>query len=345
MYAPSSGDSPPSDKPASSSGNRLIDNHGRVITYLRLAITDRCNLRCSYCMPEEGVAAVSHGETLSYEELERLVRLFLEMGIDKLRITGGEPFVRRGCMDFLERLKNDLKVEQLVITTNGVETWRYLERLRALPISGINLSLDTLDRERFISITRRDRLDDVLKTLYGALEMNIRLKVNSVVSIETGDAEILELGRLAERNRLSMRFIEKMPFSGEKKTAHRVEYSLPDRLAKLFPGLRPHQPDQASTAREFMVPGFIGTVGVIEGSSRNFCSTCNRIRITPQGILKVCLYDNGVLDLKGLLRNGISDDELSDRIRGCLNKRFADGHQTESANCCGEQPSMASIGG
>ena len=135
MYAPSIRNSAPSNKPASSTGNRLIDNHGRVITYLRLAITDRCNLRCSYCMPEEGVAAVSHGETLSYEELERLVRLFLELGIDKLRITGGEPFVRRGCMDFLERLKNDLRVEQLVITTNGVETWRYLQRLKALPIS------------------------------------------------------------------------------------------------------------------------------------------------------------------------------------------------------------------
>ena len=175
--------------------------------------------------------------------------------------------------------------------------------------------------------------------------MNIRLKVNSVVSQETSDAEILELGRLAERNRLSMRFIEKMPFSGEKKTAPRVEYSLPDRLAKLFPGLSPRRPDQVSTAREFTVPGFVGTVGVIEGSSRNFCSTCNRIRITPQGILKVCLYDSGVLDLKGLLRNGISDEELSDRIRGCLNKRFADGHQTESANCSAEQPSMASIGG
>lgn len=345
MYAPTTGNSPPSDNPSSSKGNRLIDNHGRVITYLRLAITDRCNLRCSYCMPEEGVAAVSHEETLSYEELERLVRLFLEMGIGKLRITGGEPFVRRGCMDFLERLKNDLNVEQLVITTNGVETWRYLERLRALPISGINLSLDTLDRRRFISITRRDRLNDVLKTLFGALEMNIRLKVNSVVSSETSDTEILELGRLAEQNKLSMRFIEKMPFSGGKKAAQRVEYSLPDRLAKLFPGLSLRQPDQVSTAREYAVSGFVGTLGVIEGSSRNFCSTCNRIRITPQGILKVCLYDSGVLDLKDLIRNGITDEELSDRIRGCLNKRFADGHQTESANANTEQPSMASIGG
>lgn len=345
MYAPPTGNSSPSDTPVSRSGNHLIDNHGRVVTYLRLAITDRCNLRCSYCMPEEGVETVSHEETLSYEELERLVRLFLGMGIDKLRITGGEPFVRRGCMDFLERLKNDLAVQQLVITTNGVETWRYLSRLKALPISGINLSLDTLDEKRFRLITRRDRLDDVLKTLFGALEMGIRLKVNSVVSADTSDAEIFELGRLAEKNRLSLRFIEKMPFSGEKNKARPVQYCLPDRLAKIFPGLHVRQKDQVSTAREFDVPGFVGTLGVIEGSSRNFCSTCNRIRITPQGILKVCLYDNGVLDLKDLIRNKTSDDELREEIRGCLNKRFANGHETESANCRAEQPSMASIGG
>ena len=345
MYVPSTNTSPSMGKSLQKGENKLIDNHGRVINYLRLAITDRCNLRCSYCMPEEGVEAVAHEDTLSYEELERLVRLFLGMGIDKVRITGGEPFVRRGCIDFLERLKHELDVPHLVITTNGVETWRYLPRLKALPIEGINLSLDTLDEKRFLSITRRDRLGDVLKTLYGALDMDIRLKVNSVVSGQTSDAEILALGKLAEKNRLSMRFIEKMPFSGKKKQREQIEYSLPDRLAKIFPGLQPSQPEQVSTAREFRVPGFDDRLGVIEGSSRNFCSTCNRIRITPQGILKVCLYDSGVLDLKSLIRKGIPNEELSGRIRDCLNKRFGDGHQTESANTSSEQPSMASIGG
>jgi len=346
MYASSTDKTSAQDNSLQQGENTLIDNHGRVINYLRLAVTDRCNLRCSYCMPEEGVKTVAHEDTLSYEELERLVRLFLAMGIEKVRITGGEPFVRRGCMDFLERLKNELDVRQLVITTNGVETWRYLPRLKALPLAGINLSLDTLDEKRFLSITRRNRLGDVLKTLYGALDLGIRLKVNSVVSTDTSDAEIFELGRLAEKNRLSMRFIEKMPFSGKKQErVEQIEYSLPERLARLFPGLQPRRPEQVSTAKEYRVPGFVGTLGVIEGSSRNFCSTCNRIRITPQGILKVCLYDSGVLDLKGLIRKGISDDDLSSSIRGCLNRRFADGHQTESANTDSEQPSMASIGG
>ena len=340
MYAPSS---PPST--AGTDSPQLIDNHGRVITYLRLAITDRCNLRCSYCMPEQGVEPVSHGETLSYEELERLVRLFLEMGIEKIRITGGEPFVRRGCMDFLERLKFDLGVSTLVITTNGVETAPYLNRLKALPISGINLSLDTLDRERFKTITRRDRLANVLETLYGALQRGIPLKVNSVVSEHTSDAEISRLGELARDHDLSMRFIEKMPFSGEKMAERRIDYGLARRLADLFPGLVRGEAQNGSTAKEFRVPGFKGSLGIIEGSSRNFCSTCNRVRITPQGMLKVCLYDNGVLDLKKLIRQGMTDADLLGKIKACLNKRFADGHQTESANGSSEQPSMASIGG
>ncbi|MBT8346581.1 MAG: GTP 3',8-cyclase MoaA [Desulfofustis sp.] len=324
---------------------QLVDNQGRIITYLRLAITDRCNLRCSYCMPEDGVETVSHGETLSYEELERLARLFLEMGIEKIRITGGEPFVRRGCINFMERLKHDLGVTELVVTTNGVETARYLKRLKELPISGINLSLDTLDRKRFKTIARRDRLADVLQTLYGALELGIRLKVNSVVSEETSDAEIFQLGELARDNNLSMRFIEKMPFSGEKIVDRLIDYGLVDRLANLFPGLDQGQTDNGSTAKEFNIPGFKGSLGIIEGSSRKFCSTCNRVRITPQGILKVCLYDNGVLDLKELMRTGTNDEDLLKQIRSCLNRRFADGHQTESANGRAVQPSMASIGG
>ncbi len=325
---------------------RLTDNHGRQITYLRLAITDRCNLRCVYCMPEEGIEAVRHDETLSYEELGRLARLFLSMGIEKIRITGGEPFVRRGCIEFLERLKHEFGVRHLVVTTNGVETHQFLSRLQALPISGINLSLDTLDRERFRQLTRRDRLDDVLRTMSGALEHGIPLKVNSVVSGETSDEEILRLGRLAEANDLCLRFIEQMGFSGDHGPKARIDYHLEQRLARLFPGLRllSHQP--GTTAKLFMVPGFSGTLGIIEGHSRRFCSSCNRIRITPQGILKACLYDNGVLNLRELIRAGIDDGELEEQVRTCLNRRFANGVDTEQANHNSHtHPSMATIGG
>lgn len=342
MYASSSELSAPANN---TDVPRLIDNHGRHITYLRLAITDRCNLRCVYCMPEEGVHAVGHDETLSYEELERLVRVFLGMGIEKVRITGGEPFVRRGCMDFLERLKHEMGVEQLVVTTNGVETHKHLARLKALPVSGINLSLDTLDREQFNAVTRRDRLEDVLKTLYGALDHGILLKVNSVISVETPDEEILRLGRLAEHNDLSLRFIEKMEFSGKKRLKKRLDYHLEQRLEHLFPGMQAGTQKPGTTAKLFTVPGFTGTLGIIEGHSRNFCTSCNRIRITPQGILKACLYDNGVLDLLELIRSGVDDSELEGCIRGCLNKRFANGIDTEQANHSKTQTSMAMIGG
>jgi cyclic pyranopterin phosphate synthase len=137
----------------------LIDNHGREITYLRLAITDRCNLRCRYCMPKYGVSFIPHDDLNTYEELERLVSLFSRLGVKKLRITGGEPFVRKGCFEFIRRLKNRECVEQIFLTTNGVNTTQYLENLRELGISGINLSLDTLDRQRFREITRRDHID------------------------------------------------------------------------------------------------------------------------------------------------------------------------------------------
>lgn len=330
------------------SDDSLIDNFGRPITYLRLAITDRCNLRCSYCMPEQGVATISHDEMLSYEELERLVRLFLGMGVEKVRITGGEPFARRGCIEFLERLKQKLRVKELVVTTNGVETSRYLKRLNALPISGINLSLDTLDRQRFIEITRRDCLSQVLDTLYGALDQNIALKVNSVVTEETSDEDIRRLGLLVKDHDFSLRFIEKMPFSGVQEATAAIDYRLKQRLEALFPGLQERRLQETSTARLFTVPGFAGSLGIIEGSSRKFCSSCNKIRITPQGVLKACLYDSGVLDLKRLLRNGVADDDIVAQIRSCLKHRFADGHATQAANGSGapaDQPSMASIGG
>jgi GTP 3',8-cyclase len=321
----------------------LIDNHGRSITYLRLAITDRCNLRCRYCMPEQGVTPITHDQALSYEELERLVAIFLSMGITKVRVTGGEPFVRRGCIDFLERLKGRSGVKRLHVTTNGVETATHLPRLRQIGIDGINLSLDTLDRGRFQSITRRDRLDQVLATLHGALAYGIQLKINSVVDEDTSDAEIVALADLARSNKLSLRFIEKMPFSGSAFRA--ADQALVDRLRRLFPGLAEIRQAEISTARQFDLPGFCGSIGMIEGHSRHFCSTCNKLRVTPSGMLKTCLYDDGVLDLRELLRSGTSDATIAAAIRHCVGHRFADGHETEKSLGLHDEPSMATIGG
>lgn len=323
----------------------LIDNHGRPINYLRLAITDRCNLRCRYCMPEEGVASIKHDQALSYEELERLVRLFQGLGITKVRITGGEPFVRRGCYEFMKTLKQRVGIEQLYLTTNGVETYRYIERLKEIELSGINLSLDTLDRARFKELTRRDHIDKVLLTLNRSLEAGIPVKINSVVMEDTSDEDIINLVGLVRDQAISLRFIEQMPFSGSSEVHDRSQKSLRERLVTIFPELQEYNRGIASTALEFSLPGHSGTVGIIEGRSRKFCATCNKVRITPEGMLKACLYDDGVLDLRELLRKGVKDRELADSIRVCLNHRYADGHETAADNGREGEPSMASIGG
>ncbi len=173
--------SPPTNPPTFPEDGGLVDGRGRRITYLRLAITDRCNLRCRYCRPEDGVPSIPHKEILRFEELERLVAIFCSLGINKVRVTGGEPFARRGCLPFLKRLGKIDGVQKLHITTNGVKTSRYLNELSAMGIDGINLSLDTLDQKKFWKITRRDYLEAVLQTLHGALAWDIPLKINSVV--------------------------------------------------------------------------------------------------------------------------------------------------------------------
>jgi cyclic pyranopterin phosphate synthase len=323
----------------------LVDNHGRRITYLRLSITDRCNLRCHYCRPEQGVPFIPHNEILSFEELERLVAIFADLGISKIRVTGGEPFSRRGCMPFLERLRRIPGVERLHITTNGVKTAQFLDELAEIAIDSINLSLDTLDPERFKSISRRDYLDSVLETLDGIIARGLPLKINSVVLDDTTDQEIRGLAALAEQLPISLRFIERMPFSGRDHAATLEKSDLAARLRRIFPQLTECATDQPTTARLFTLPGYAGSLGIIQGYSRLFCPTCNKLRITPAGILKTCLYDNGTLDLKKLLRGGASDREISEAVINCAHQRFANGHEAERSARRTAEPSMAKIGG
>jgi cyclic pyranopterin phosphate synthase len=323
----------------------LLDNHGRRITYLRLSITDRCNLRCRYCRPEQGVPFIPHDEILSFEELERLVTIFCDLGVSKIRVTGGEPFSRRGCMPFLERLRKIRGVERLHITTNGVRTLQFLDDLAAISIDGINLSLDTLEPERFRTISRRDYLDAVLETLDGIIKRGIPLKINSVVLEDTTDAEIRRLAALPEKLPVSLRFIELMPFSGKRCSSALATGNLVRRLQNIFPDLTECATDQPTTARIFTLPGYTGSLGIIQGYSRLFCATCNKLRITPVGMLKTCLYDNGVLDLKKLLRGGADNQEIRKAVLACVRHRFANGHEAERASSRKAEPSMAKIGG
>lgn len=191
----------------------LYDNHGRPITYLRLSVTDRCNLRCVYCMPAHGIDVIPKDEILSFEEMERLLHLVCAMGITKVRITGGEPFVRRDLIKFLWQIHHLPK--ELHITTNGLWSAQYVPELKAMGIKGVNLSLDTLDRERFQRITRRDELHKVMETFYALLNAEIPIKLNAVVMNGMNDVDIVPLAELTKDYAIDVRFIEEMPFNGE----------------------------------------------------------------------------------------------------------------------------------
>lgn len=328
-----------------SAATELFDNYGRTITYLRLSITDRCNLRCRYCRPEKGIPFIPHAEILSFEELERLTAVFCAMGVNKVRVTGGEPFARKGCVPFLQRLKEVKGIHSLHITTNGVETAHYLDALAELGIASINLSIDTLDQQRFWRITRRDHLEEVIWTLHEIIARQIPLKINSVVLADTTDEEIVELADLAREYLLTLRFIEKMPFAGIIRTKKLVSDNLLRRIGRIFPFMKEYPQKQPTTARIFSLPGFKGKIGIIQGYSRLFCSTCNKVRITPTGMLKTCLYDDGVLDLKKMLRQDASDKEIKAAVKECVRNRCANGHEAEHHAHRIKEPSMASIGG
>lgn len=323
----------------------LIDNHGRAITYLRLAVTDRCNLRCSYCMPPEGIPFVRHEEILSFEEMARLVRIAVSLGIVKVRFTGGEPFARRDFMRLLEMVRPADGLAELHITSNGVAVRQFVPQLKNIGISGINISLDTLRPEIFRRISRRDELPRVLASIEALLAAKIPVKINSVVLPGINDNEIAELASLASRWPVTVRFIEQMPFNGEDRrvTGGRNGRPVPHILRKAFPGLTPLAKN-SGTANLFRVPGFQGEIGVINAYSRQFCGRCNKIRITPTGILKTCLYDNGRLSLLAMLRTGAGNQEIAGAIRRTVTSRASNGLAAEACNTA-PKLSMAAIGG
>jgi cyclic pyranopterin phosphate synthase len=236
-------------------------------------------------------------------------------------------------------------LKHLHITTNGVKTSRYLDELATIDLNGMNVSLDTLDQKRFWQITRRDYLDEVLQTVHGALAKNIPLKINSVVLSDTNDDEIIKLAGLARDFPITLRFIEKMPFSGTVRSEKLENGNLSQRLKRIFSSIEECTTVFPTTARIFALPGYKGNLGIIQGHSRLFCKTCNKVRITPTGMLKTCLYDNGALDLKSLLRTGAGDHEIREAVVTSVQNRFENGHEAERFSNSTKEPSMAMIGG
>ena len=324
----------------------LIDNYFRRISYLRLSVTDRCNLRCRYCMPAEGINFQSSEKILSWEEMSRLTKIFIDLGITKVRITGGEPFTRKGIFDFLKKIRSFSGLEELYVTTNGVGIAQFVPVLKEIGINGINLSLDTLNNHRFVELTRRDSLDQVLDFFSQILKYKIPLKINTVVKQGFNTAEIGSIARLAEKYPIEVRFIEEMPFLG-KQTVLSSEWNsdrITRELESAFPGLIP-VPQKNSTAKSFKITGFAGKVAVIAGNSRSFCSDCNRVRVTAAGQMKTCLYGDDGLDLRSMLRSSAQNSDIRAGIIKSIKTRTVDGFQAYAQRNIKSAESMAEIGG
>ncbi|ASU35009.1 GTP 3',8-cyclase MoaA [Mucilaginibacter xinganensis] len=328
----------------------LTDNHGRKINYLRLAVTDRCNLRCFYCMPEEGLNWLSRKQLMTYEEMQQTCALLVEMGIEKIRITGGEPFVRKDIMKLLTALSELPGLKELTLTTNGVLTAPHVAQLKKIGVKSVNLSLDTLDAGRFFSITKRDEFSNVMDTLNGLLEHDIEVKINAVVMDGKNTQDIIPLVELTKDLPVSVRFIEEMPFNGDGHVYTGLKWDyvrILDEIKNTYTDLKKLDDPQYSTSYNYQVPGHKGSIGIIAAYSRTFCGSCNRIRITPEGELKTCLYDNGVMNIKDQLRLGVTESDLKMMLLKTFNSRAKDGWEAEHLRAAnqGVHESMATIGG
>jgi cyclic pyranopterin phosphate synthase len=327
----------------------LVDSYGRLHDNLRISVTDRCNIRCFYCMPEHDVEFVKRSEILDFEEIERFVRIAAGMGIVKLRVTGGEPLVRRDLPELIRRLTAIPGIRDLALTTNGVLLPGLAEPLYQAGLRRINVHLDTLDRERFIRITRRDELGKVLAGLDLCKRLGYsKIKLNAVAVKNLVEPDVVPLARYAREHGFEVRYIEFMPLDaqnlwdrGKVLLADEIIETLSREIAPLTPV---PDPDPRAPASEYAFADGIGRVGFIASVSRPFCLNCNRIRLTADGKLRYCLFAIEEDDVKSLMRSGASDEEIAALIRRNLAGKW-EGHEINSAKFVPPPRPMYSIGG
>ncbi|KAH9869864.1 hypothetical protein J1614_006784 [Plenodomus biglobosus] len=306
----------------------LTDTFNRQHDYLRISVTERCNLRCLYCMPEEGVPLSPNANMLTTPEIFYLSSLFVSQGVTKIRLTGGEPTVRRDIVPLMHQIGSlrPKGLRELALTTNGISLHRKLDAMVEAGLTGINLSLDTLDPFQFQIMTRRKGFDAVMKSIDRILEMNklgagVKLKVNCVVMRGLNEREIIPFVELGREKDIEVRFIEYMPFGGNKWSEGKMIsfQEMLDIIRVKYPDLTAVPGHKNDTSKTFKVPGFVGKVGFITSMTNDFCSSCNRLRITSDGNLKVCLHGMAEVSLRDLLRQGNNgepiDQEAFERIR------------------------------
>lgn len=319
---------------------QIRDSFGRVFDYLRVAVTERCNLRCVYCMPEQGIDFKGAERVMNADELIRLVRVFASLGVRKVRLTGGEPLVRKDLLELVSAIKRIDGIDNVGLTTNGVLFRRFARRLRLVGLDAVNISLDTLDSDRFARITRRGGLPEVLAAINDAVKLGFpSVKINVVAMRGFNDDEIGAFGALTRELPITVRFIELMPFDAHQLWKRGRFFG----AEKIVAALHEAYPDlettdgSATEGHVFRAAGHAGKIAVIPAFTRTICASCDRIRLTADGKLRNCLFSENEFDLLGPLRAGEADDALSARILEAMRAKLGDGWLAQREAATGEQ--------
>ena len=325
----------------------MLDKLNRKIDYLRISVIDRCNLRCVYCMPEEGLESIPHEEILTYEEILRICETVSQLGIKKIKITGGEPLVRKDIVNLIRDIKNLDKIEQVTLTTNGILLYDMLDDLYDAGIDAINISLDTLKEDNFKQITRKYGLEKVLMAIDKAYNLGIRVKINCLAIRDFNINELADITNFAKDREIDVRFIELMPIGFGKKYTQIDNDEILSILESNFGAFEPVTEKRGNgPAKYYKNKDMKGCIGFISAISHEFCESCNRIRLTSNGFLKLCLHYNKGIDLKAPIRSGISDEDLKVLIHDTIwNKPLSHkfGHTNGEKDI--EVKNMVQIGG
>ncbi|MCA9842569.1 MAG: GTP 3',8-cyclase MoaA [Cyanobacteria bacterium HKST-UBA03] len=324
----------------------LLDQHNRQHNYLRISVTDRCSLRCTYCMPAEGIDWKPRQALLNYEEIIRLAKVFVELGVNKIRLTGGEPSLRHNLHTLIEQLALLPNQTMLAMTTNGLLLPQTAKLFKAHGLTSLNISLDTLKADRFKAITQFNALGQVLDGIDAAIEAGYwPLKINMVVMAGINEDEIMDFVDFVKDKPLNVRFIEFMPFKNNQWGLERfVPYNAVRQQIETRYALQPIRTEPHAVAKDFAIEGHTGTVSFITSMSQSFCSTCNRIRLTADGAIKSCLFDPAEVSLRDAMRCGASDEELKQLIRQTLWNK-SEGHAPAEEILAHQNRPMIAIGG
>ncbi|KAI9907884.1 hypothetical protein PsorP6_003322 [Peronosclerospora sorghi] len=336
--------------PKKTKPTQLVDRFGRAHTYLRISLTERCNLRCRYCMPEDGVSLQPREDLLTSSEIVRLANVFASAGVSRIRLTGGEPLLRRDVVDLVTKLRAVSGIESVGITTNGIMLHTKLLALQQAGVDRLNISLDTLKPDKFAHITRRQGFTRVMNSILAAEQLGFRpLKINCVVQRHINHDELVDFVAFTEKHAVDVRFIEWMPFD-RNRWNDETFVSFKEMMKTIetgFPTVEKLPDAPNDTSKAFHVPGFRGQFGFITSMSDHFCGSCNRLRLTADGNLKVCLFGNTEISLRDAMRDNIADQDLRDIIDAAVQrKQFAlGGHEDMYSLSNAENRPMSLIGG